>query len=164
MDLSPQGDIQETGNSTVRTIVGIVAGLIAAFALILIGEFAIGAYVGETASFDNVRRDFVSPVPRKLPAIFSVIFTLLNILGAGLGGYVATRLARRRQLSALPAAVVGIALIGWMLGVSFTSSHLATAWLAGICATLYLPFAIIGYRLNMFTSSGGQRQGQMIST
>lgn len=128
-----------------RKILAVVVALIAAMAIISIGQMAMASFW--PAPSPTVRED-----PAAMRAYFDALPTAAYVtlivgyaVASFVGGFIATKMGRRFSSGPTLALIIGVLLtIGGILNFLVLLPY-HPAWVTALCLAIYIPFALLGY-------------------
>lgn len=126
-----------------RTVLGVVAGLVAMFVVILVVEFLGAQLFPPPAGVDMRDPDALAAAMTQMPMGALAIVVVAWVLGAFAGGWVAARIAVRH--SRVAAAVVALAVVAGVVMMMVTIPH--PMWMGALGLLLPVPAALAGARL-----------------
>ena len=126
-----------------RTVLGVVAGLVAMFVVILVVEFLGAQLFPPPAGVDMRDPDALAAAMTQMPMGALAIVVVAWVLAAFAGGWVAARIAVRHPRVA--AAVVALAVVAGVVMMMVTIPH--PMWMGALGLLLPVPSARAGARL-----------------
>jgi len=126
-----------------RRILGVAAGMVAAFFVIIVAQVLMTQFVSpptpETMKDPALLRKWVEA----MPASTNILLILGYVVGSFAGGFVASKTAGRKN-GFMPALFVGIALLGAGFVNFFFTMPGSPTWAIAISLICYIPFALLG--------------------
>lgn len=128
-----------------RRILGVAAGMVAAFVVIIIAQIVMTQVIPppspETMKDPALLRKWVEA----MPASANILLILGYVAGSFVGGFVASKAAGKNN-GFLPALLVGIALLGAGFVNFFFTMPGSPVWAIAISLIAYIPFALLGHK------------------
>lgn len=126
-----------------RTILGILAGMVTAWLLIMVGQFAGGMLYPPPPGMDLTQPDQLAAFIAQAPPAAMVLVVASWVLGAFAGGWVAAKVARAHPLFA--ALMIGVLVLAGVIANNTMIPH--PLWMTVLGIVLPLPAAWLGARM-----------------
>ena len=126
-----------------RTILGILAGMVTAWVVIMACQFASGLLYPPPPGMDLRQPEQLAAFIAQAPPAAMAIVVASWVLGAGLGGWVAAKIARAHPLFA--ALVIGLLVLAGVVANNTMIPH--PTWMTVLGVLLPLPAAWLGARM-----------------
>lgn len=126
-----------------RTILGILAGMVAAWVVIMACQFASGMLFPPPPGMDLTQPEQLAAFVAQAPPAAMAIVVASWVLGAGIGGWVAAKVARAHPRFA--ALVIGLLVLAGVVANNTMIPH--PTWMTVLGVLLPLPAAWLGARM-----------------
>ena len=126
-----------------RTILGILAGMVTAWLLIMVCQFASGRLYPPPPGMDLTQPDQLAAFIAQAPVAAMVLVVVSWVLGAFIGGWVAAKVAREHPLFA--ALMIGVLVLAGVVANNTMIPH--PLWMTVLGVLLPLPAAWLGARM-----------------
>ena len=126
-----------------RTILGILAGMVTAWLLIMVCQFASGLLYPPPPGMDLRQPEQLAAFIAQAPVAAMVLVVVSWVLGAFIGGWVAAKVAREHPLFA--ALMIGVLVLAGVVANNTMIPH--PLWMTVLGVLLPLPAAWLGARM-----------------
>ena len=126
-----------------RTILGILAGMVTAWLLIMVCQFASGLLYPPPPGMDLRQPEQLAAFIAQAPVAALVLVVVSGVLGAFIGGWVAAKVAREHPLFA--ALMIGVLVLAGVVANNTMIPH--PLWMTVLGVLLPLPAAWLGARM-----------------
>lgn len=126
-----------------RTILGILAGMVTAWLLIMVCQFASGLLYPPPPGMDLRQPEQLAAFIAQAPLAAMVLVVASWVLGAFIGGWVAAKVAREHPLFA--AVMIGVLVLAGVVANNTMIPH--PLWMTVLGVLLPLPAAWLGARM-----------------
>ena len=126
-----------------RTILGILAGMVTAWLLIMVCQFASGMLYPPPPGMDLRQPEQLAAFIAQAPLAAMVLVVVSWVLGAFIGGWVAAKVAREHPLFA--ALMIGVLVLAGVIANNTMIPH--PLWMTVLGVLLPLPAAWLGARM-----------------
>jgi hypothetical protein len=126
-----------------RTILGILAGMVTAWVVIMACQFASGLLYPPPPGMDLRQPEQLAAFIAQAPPAAMAIVVASWVLGAGMGGWVAAKIARAHPLFA--ALLIGLLVLAGVVANNTMIPH--PTWMTALGVLLPVPAAWLGARM-----------------